>query len=155
MSGRNARRVVFGAMNLRTGHRLFLAREHQRSEDFQAFLHLIHHHYRGWQVAILLDEDSSHIAGASRRLASRFGMELIWLPKRSPHLNPMDHLWGDGKDQISANRQQASIDDHVARFLHYLSALSPREALEKGGVLSPGFWLKSVLRRNPQEAESG
>jgi len=35
ISGRNARRVVFGAMNLRTGKRLFLARQHQRQHDFQ------------------------------------------------------------------------------------------------------------------------
>jgi len=23
---------------------------------------------------------------------------LLWLPKRSPHLNPMDHLWRHGKE---------------------------------------------------------
>jgi len=39
LSGRNARRVVFGAMNLVTGHRLFLVRERQYAKDFQAFLH--------------------------------------------------------------------------------------------------------------------
>ena len=32
------RRVIFGAMNLRTGTRLFLPREKGRSGDFQAFL---------------------------------------------------------------------------------------------------------------------
>ena len=35
MSGQNARRVVFGAMNLWTGYRRFLAREYQRAGDFQ------------------------------------------------------------------------------------------------------------------------
>src|SRR5207253_1206551 len=38
LCGRNARRVVFGAMNLRTGRRLFLPRQRQRAADFQAFL---------------------------------------------------------------------------------------------------------------------
>ena len=33
LSGRNARRVVFGTMNLRTGHRLFLVRERQKAVD--------------------------------------------------------------------------------------------------------------------------
>jgi hypothetical protein len=145
LSGRNARRVVFGAMNLRTGSRLFLAREHQRAVDFQAFLRLVHHHYRGWHVALLLDEDSSHTAGASQELASRFDTELIWLPKRAPELNPMDHLWGDGKDKISANRQYATIDDQVDRFIGYLANLSAWEALHKAGVLSKKFWLRTVL----------
>jgi DDE superfamily endonuclease len=145
LSGRNARRVVFGAMNLRTGSRLFLAREHQRAADFQAFLRLVHHHSRGWHVALLLDEDSSHTAGASQKLASWFDTELIWLPKRSPKLNPMDHLWGDGKDEISANRQYAIIEDQVDGFIGYLSNLSAWEALQKAGVFSKRFWLRSVL----------
>lgn len=145
LSGRNARRVVFGAMNLRTGSRLFLAREHQRAEDFQAFLRLVHHHYRGWHVALLLDEDSSHTAGASQELTTWSDIELLWLPKRSPKLNPMDHLWGDGKDEISANRQYATIDDQVDRFIQYLSNLSAWEAVHKAGVLSKKFWLRTVL----------
>lgn len=145
LSGRNARRVVFGVMNLRTGTRLFLVREHQRAEDFQAFLRLVQHHYRGWHVALLLDEDSSHTAGASQRLVSCLDIELLWLPKRSPKLNPMDHLWGDGKDQISANRQYATIDDQVEWFVQYLSHLSAWEALHKAGILSKKFWLRTVL----------
>ncbi len=88
---------------------------------------------------------TSHTTGASKRLASRFDVELIWLPKRSPKLNPMDHLWGDGKDEISANRQYTTIDDQVERFIQYLSNLSAWEALHKAGVLSKKFWLRTVL----------
>jgi DDE superfamily endonuclease len=147
ISGQNARRVVFGAMNLWTGYRLFLARKHQRAGDFQEFLRLLHHHYRGWNLALLLDEDSSHTAGGSVGLAWELGIELIWLPKRSPQLNPMDHLWADAKDAISANKQYATIDDQVSRFLRYMMTLSPWEALHKAGVLSPKFWLRAVLSK--------
>ncbi len=134
-------------MNLWTGSRLFLVRERQRAGDFQAFLRLLHHHYRGWHVALLLDEDSSHTAVGSENLASVFDIELLWLPKRSPKLNPMDHLWGDGKDEISANKQYATVDDQVSRFLQYLTALSPWEALNKAGVLSENFWLGAALSK--------
>jgi hypothetical protein len=92
-----------------------------------------------------LDEDSSHTAGASQELTTWSDTELIWLPKRSPKLNPRDHLWGDGKDEISANRQYATIDDQVDRFIQYLSNLSAWEALHKAGVLSKKFWLRTVL----------
>src|SRR5437762_13549551 len=88
LSGRNARRVIFGALNLQTGHRLLLPRQHQRAADFQAFLEFLHDHYRGWHVALLLDEDSSHTAGRSRLRAEWLNITLLWLPKRSPHLNP-------------------------------------------------------------------
>ena len=129
------------------GSRRFLAREHQRAADFQAFLQLVHEHYRSWHVALLLDADSSHTARSSESLAQEFDIKLIWLPKRSPQLNPMDHLWGDAKDEVSANRQYATIDDHVSHFLLYLRALSPRDALHKAGVLSKRFWLRTTLSK--------
>jgi hypothetical protein len=145
LTGRNARRVVFGAMNLRTGRRLFLPQEHQRAADFQAFLRVIHHYYRGWHVALLLDEDPSHTAKGSVQLAGWDDIELLWLPKRSPKLNPMDTLWGQGKDVISADKQYVTIDEQVERFIQYLEDLSAWEALHTSGVYSNKFWLKSVL----------
>lgn len=47
---------------------------------------------------------------------------MLWLPKRAPELNPMDTLWGQGKDVIAANEQ-------VDRFLAHLNDLSGPEAL--------------------------
>lgn len=148
LSGRNVRRVIFGALNLRSGHRLLLPRHHQKGVDFQEFLCLIHDHYRGWHVALLLDADSSHTAGASCKLACEFNIDLVWLPKRSPHLNPVDHLWRDAKAVICANRQYATIDEQVERFIEYIEDLTPREALIKAGVLSRKFWLKHALSKN-------
>ena len=143
LSGRNARRVIFGAMNLRTGTRLFLPREKGRSGDFQAFLGEVRSDYRGWHVALLLDEDPCHTAQASQRAAE--GMTLLWLPNRSPKLNPMDTLWGQGKDVISANKQYTTIDEQEDRFLAHLRSLTNREALHTAGVLSKRFWLKAAL----------
>ena len=142
ISGGNARRVVFGTLNIATGHRLFLARPRQRSEDFQAFLRVVRRHYCGRPVALLLDEDPSHTAGASQELAAELGLRLVWLPKRCPELNGMDHLWGDWKDHVCADRQYHDLDAEVERFIAYLSSLSNREALRQAGLLSPNFWLK-------------
>ena len=82
-------------------------------------------------MAILLAEDSSHTAGSSQQMEERFGMHLLWLPKRRLHLNPMDHLWRHGKAVISTNRQYVSIDEHVERFIDYLESLSAAESLRK------------------------
>ena len=109
--------MTLGALNLRSGYCLLMARNHQRGVDFQDFLRLIHRHYRGWHVAMLLDSDSSHTATASLVLAEHCQIEFVWLPKRSPHLNPMDHLWRDAKMHICANRQYESIEDEVEQFM--------------------------------------
>jgi hypothetical protein len=148
LSGWNARRVVFGCMNLATGHRLFLVRRHQRAHDFQAFLLQIRRRYRGWQVTLLLDSDSSHTAKTSQTLAAQLGIQILWLPKRAPELNPMDTLWGQGKDVISANKQYTNIDQQAESFIMHLTSLSNREALKTSGVLSAHFWLRRALSKN-------
>lgn len=144
LSGANARRVVFGALNLDTGRRLFLARQRQRAEDFCAFLRLARWAYRSWNLLVLLDEDSSHTAAASQDLAWELDIELVWLPKRCPELNGLERLWGHGKDRVCANRQGEGIDAEVERFIRYLSGLPNREALRQAGLLSEDWWLRKV-----------
>ena len=146
LSGWNARRVVFGAVNLRTGSRVVMPRSRNRSGDYQAFLSEVRSHYRGRHVALLLDEAPSHTAKASLRAAE--GVTLLWLPNRAPELNPMDTLWGQAKDVVSANDQYETIEEHVRRFLEYIESLSGQETLHTAGVLSDGFWLKAVLSKN-------
>lgn len=147
LTGRNAKRVLFGAVNLRTGHLVLLCREHQRSHDFCAFLLEVHRRYRGRHVALLLDGDTSHTAQASQRLAAELGVSLLWLPARSPHLNPMDHVWRDVKQNVAANRQDASIDALVARVLRHMQGLPRGCVLRKAGVLSRRFWLRAALSK--------
>lgn len=142
LSGSNTRRVVYGCMSLRTGHRLFHVSRRQRAVDFQAFLRKVHRHYRGWHVVMLLDSDTSHTAKSTQRLARRLGIRLIWLPKRTPELNPMELLWAQGKKAASTNWQYTSIDEHVKAFLQYVRGLSNAAARRLAGILSKHFWLR-------------
>lgn len=149
LSGRNQKRVLFGALHPLTGRRHLLPREHARARDFCAFLRLLRKHYRPHYrpLMLILDEHPSHTAEVSRALADELNILLVFLPKRSPHLNPMDHLWRFAKAAICANRQYRDLDEQVARVLLYLFAMPPREALLKAGILSSHFWLRNLLRR--------
>jgi hypothetical protein len=142
ISGSNAKRVLFGAINIETGRRLLLVRRQQRGVDFEDFLEEVRYYYRGRPVALLVDEDSSHTAEDSQDTAEELGIELLWLPKRSPHLNPMDHLWRHGKGVMAANHQYDSMDTQVDWFIAYLDGLSAFEALTKAGIFSEDFWLR-------------
>jgi transposase len=139
--GRNEKQVIFGAINIRTGTRFLLSRSRHRAEDFQFFLKLLRWHYRRWPLVVILDLDHSHTARTSEILARALDIELLWLPKRSPELNPMESLWGKAKDLVCANRQYDDLDDQVDEFISYLQNLSTGEALKKSGVLSGGFWI--------------
>lgn len=145
ISGRNARRVVFGALNLVNGLRWLLIQQRQRAQDFQEFLEYLHEDLPGRHIAMLLDEDSSHIDEETQDLAEDLSIEFIWLPKRAPKLNPWERLWGHGKDLVSANKQYTTVDEQAERFVGFLGSLSGHDALRKAGVFSPDFWLRSVL----------
>jgi transposase len=142
IGGRTAKRVLFGAINIETGRRVFLARRRGRGVEFEEFLEELRWYYRGRDVVLLLDEDSIHTAGDSEAAAEELDIILVWLPIRSPHLNPMDHLWRHGKQVMAANYQYASIEKQVEQFIDYLSGLSAYEALTKAGIFAENFWLR-------------
>jgi transposase len=145
ITGQNAKRVLFGTINPRTGHRLVLRRPRQRQEDFQAFLHYLQRHYPGRPIWLLLDKASCHQAAASQRLAARLGVTLLWLPKQCPELNSEDHVWKELKRLIAANRQFRTMDQEAAYAERWLLGLTPTHALRKAGVLSDDFWLKALM----------
>src|SRR4029434_4690258 len=89
ITGCNAKRVLFGAINLRTGHRVVLRRPNMEQAHFQAFLRLVREAYPGRPIALLLDEAACHRAASSQGLAAQLDIELIWLPKQCAELNAM------------------------------------------------------------------
>ena len=110
ISGRNARRVIFGAMNLRTGTRLFLPRPKGRAGDFQAFLGEVRRHYRGWHVALLLDGDPEpHGEGVA---AGGRGDDAAVAAEAVAGVEPDGHAVGPGQGR--GRRQQAVRDDRRA-----------------------------------------
>jgi hypothetical protein len=146
ITGRNEKRVLFGTLNLRTGYRIVLRRPNMRQADFQTFLRRLRRCYPGRQIWLLLDEAPGHTEPTSQALAQALDMILVFLPKQCPELNGMDHLWREVKDDISANYQFDSIEEHADCAENYLLNLSNRQALRRAGILSKDFWLKSFLK---------
>jgi hypothetical protein len=146
ISGRNAQRVLFGALNVANGRRLLLRRARACAADFQAFLrHLRQGHYRAGQpLWLLLDRASCHVAASSLALAAELDMTLLWLPRQCSELNAMDHLWRHLKADLAANRQRPTIDALAEQAEAWTLALSPQQTLRKAGLLSKDCWLKHV-----------
>lgn len=145
ITGQNAKRVLFGTINPRTGHRVVLRRFRQRQEDFQAFLRELRRRYRGRPLWLLLDQASFHRAIRSQHLAAALDVTCLWLPKQCPELNGEDHLWKELKRLMTANRQFRTVDEEAAYAEQWLLGLTPTEARRKAGILSDDFWLKAVV----------
>jgi len=142
ISGHNAQRVLFGALNPGTGHRILLRRNRARQQDFCAFLRELRRRYRDRPLWLLLDRAPCHIALKSLRLAARLNITFLWLPKQCPELNFLDHLWRALKGELAANRQFASVDMLAAHAEDWAYCLSRQQTLRKAGLLSPNCWLK-------------
>jgi transposase InsO family protein len=145
ITGANARRVLFGAINLATARRAVLVRRAAGQADAQAFLRDLRRRYRrAGTIWLLLDRASAHTAPATQRLAAALGIVLLWLPKQHPALNAMDQLWRELKRLIAANRQADSIDALADEAAAWVLGLTPAEARRKSGMASTHFWLTQL-----------
>lgn len=141
ITGSNARRVVFGALNPFTGTRVCTVAPRNTGPAFRDFLHALRGRYKRWDILLLLDRGSSHIAKATQALAAALRLRLAWPPTACPELNPVEALWRHGKQQGSANRAYADVDDQATRFVDHLCALPDRAALRLAGLQSGNYWL--------------
>ncbi len=55
ITGRNDKRVVFGVINMHSGHRILRQYPNMRQESFQDFMQVVHRCYRGREIWLLLD----------------------------------------------------------------------------------------------------
>ena len=141
ISGNRAKRVIHGALNIRTGAILLLITEVWDQLTHQYFLRLIQAHWSGWHRVVFEDRGSPHTADDSRTLAAQLQIQLRFLPVATPELNAMDHLWRHVKRDVLSHRLSCSIDTVADVACQYLLNLSPQQRLKKAGVLSGNFWL--------------
>ena len=147
VTGCNAKRVLFGAIDVRTAHRVVLVRNHAGQADAQAFLRTLRRRYRcAGRLWLLADRASAHTAPQTQALAARLRIRFVWLPRQAPELSPMDHLWRELKRLIAANRQAASIDALAGDAAAWVVTLTPQQARCKAGIASKQFWLGNLLQ---------
>ena len=141
IGGANARVVLYGAINVRTGHRILMRGATTAQGWFQAFLRRLHRAYPGRAVWVVTDAARSHTAPRTLAVAAELGIHFLWLPKQWSELNAMDHVWKELDRDIAANRQYRTVDELADWAERYIMGLTRREALTKAGTLSGDFWL--------------
>jgi len=141
ITGNRAKRIVHGALNITSGDVALLITEEWINETHQTFLAMIRSHWRGWNPVLFEDRASQHTSPSSLALAEDLGIEVRLLPRATPELNAMDHLWRHAKRQTVGNRPTITVTDSALAVCRYIIDLSPRERLRQAGVLSGDFWL--------------
>ncbi len=140
ISGAHAKRLLHGAINIRSGDLALLVTEDWNQDAHEVFLRLVRAHWRGWNLVVFEDRATQHKAarGWARECLK---IEARLLPRATPELNAMDHLWRHTKRETLGDRATLSIEASALAACQYLFDLSPHDRLQKAGVLSGNFWL--------------
>jgi transposase len=142
ISGRNSRRVIHGAINVRTGAFVQLVRERSRQDDALAFVTALGQYDPGVPKLLIWDNAPPHHPTRVRQAAAEAGVEIVWLPFRAPELNPCEDLWRLLKGKVAANRVYAEVADLAAAASRWLADLTAAQVLRSSGLTSPKFqWL--------------
>ena len=142
ISGRNSRRVLHGALNVRTGEQVHIVRESSRPNDPIAFLHALGKHTPGCPTIPILEHAPQQHPKRVQQAATDAGIEIVWLPFRSPELNPCEDLWLHLKASVAANRVYEQVADLAASASSWLCALTPAQVFKRSGLASAKFqWL--------------
>jgi transposase len=144
ISGRNARRVVQGALNAATGDLLTLIRERSRQDDCLAFVEALGQVRP--QVPKLLIWDNAPPHHPKRVLAAAAAAHITraFLPFRAPELMPCEDLWRLAKALVAANRAYEAVQEQAERAVGWLAALTPFDRLLKSGLFGAKFqWLST------------
>jgi len=143
ITGSRSKRIIHGALNVKTGELLLLITEVWDEVTHQYFLEMIRRHWRGWHIILFEDRGTPHVAEESLELAKALGIQVRLLPRACPELNAMDYLFRFVKSRGVSNQRTRSIDESAMSACRSLYALSREERLTKAGVLSGNFWLTS------------
>lgn len=142
ISGRNARRVIHGMLNVASGELVHLVRERGRGADVAAAVEALGLQRPRIPKLLIWDNAPPHHTHAARDAAALAGVELAWLPFRSPELNPCEDLWRHLKTTVAANRAYDSVDMLAQRAAAWLDALEPGRVLRLSGLQARKFdWL--------------
>jgi transposase len=97
---------VFGAYNWATGNIAWQRGHKKNSEAFIAFLeYLAFTIYPGQRLVLVMDNASYHTSRATQAALAALENHLlvVWLPKYSPFLNPIERFWLHLKNLTNAN----------------------------------------------------
>jgi hypothetical protein len=142
VSGRNAQRVVHGALNAATGELLAAVRPRCRTAEVAAAVEALGAIRPDVPKLLVWDNAPAHHPKRVATAALVAGIELAFLPFRAPELMPLEELWRGAKAVVAANRCYATVDEAAARSVAWLEDMTPEERLRRGGLRSSKFqWL--------------
>ena len=141
ITGNRSKRILHGAINVKSGDVSLLITEEWINETHQTFLSMIRSHWRGWNIVLFEDRAGQHKSPESLEWAERVGDRgpaaaegHAGVERDGPPVEA--HQARDGGSRATKTVATSALD-----ACQYIIDLSPRDRLRQAGVLSGNFWL--------------
>jgi transposase len=150
--GKNRRRTIFGAVDLRTGRFLYQVAHKAVSASFTAFLaQLLAAYPTAPVVAVVCDNVIIHHSKiVGRWLAAHPRVVVLHGARYSPHDNPVERIWAALKAWL-ANSPTLTIQGRVGQVHAFFRARSPAQLLATAAPHSSP-WLPEGYMQNFRQA---
>lgn len=122
VSGTRKSKSIYGFLNLKTGNEHAFVTEWQNMYITKEQLQKIRLIYPKQKLLIIWDGPGSHRGKEVTQFVERDGrIELIFFPPYTPELNPQEHVWKDGRKEVSNNKFIPDVEKIAVDFVNYLN----------------------------------
>ena len=120
-NGTRKNRSIYGFLNLKTGKEHAFSTEHQTMYETAEILKKIRKIYPKQKILLLWDGAGWHRGSVAQEALITHHIEAVHFPPYSPQLNPQEHVWKQGRSQVTHNRFIPKIEPVTKELIDYLN----------------------------------
>lgn len=121
-TGGRKRRSVYGFLNLKTGQEHAFKTEYQNMYQTRDILQEIRTLYPAQKIVLLWDNAGWHKGSVTQEYIKQDGSIIeIPFPTYAPEENPQEHVWKQGRTQVTHNRYIENIDEATDELVKYFN----------------------------------
>ena len=122
VSNKKEARSIYGFLNIKTGVEHGFKTLWQNMHITTEVLGQLRQIYKTEKILMLWDGPGSHRGSKVTEFLNNDGnIEVIYFPRYSPEQNPQEHVWREGRKEVTHNKYIENIDTTTDSFVDYLN----------------------------------
>jgi transposase len=115
-------RSIYGFLNIKTGQEHAFKTQWQNMYITGDILKKLRNIYPTQKLFLLWDKAGWHKGSEAQKFIKEDGsIETLYFPAAAPEENPQEHVWKNGRSQVTHNHFIADIDKATDQFVEYLN----------------------------------
>lgn len=122
VSKKRESRSIYGFLNIKTGQEHAFKTKWQNMYITADILSEVKKLYPIQKILLLWDKAGWHKGSEAQKFIKAAGnIETLYFPTAAPEENPQEHVWKNGRSQVTHNRFIQDIDKAADEFVNYLN----------------------------------